>query len=73
MGNCSRCTGDFIEDYLLNRLSSDDADSFEVHLLICGQCRSAVEEQQDFCEALKGAFYGQMSITANGPPVLQTA
>ena len=52
----SHSTNDFIEAYVLNRLPFGAAEIFESHLLICGACRSAVIEQQRFCDGLKQAL-----------------
>ena len=45
-----------IEAYVSDRLEAAETETFESHLLVCGCCRQAVIEQDQFCDALKGVL-----------------
>jgi len=47
---------DFIETYVLGRLSQDQSASFEEHLLICPVCQAATAEAEVYVEAMQGAL-----------------
>ena len=59
IGLGSHSTNDCIEAYVLHRLPFGVAEIFESHLLVCGECRSAVIEEQRFCDALKQTLLSQ--------------
>ena len=41
------------ETYVLGRLGEKDEESYEAHLLVCDQCRSAVELIDEFIEVFR--------------------
>lgn len=46
---------DVLEAYALKRLSGNDLDTLEDHLLLCEDCRSRLEEAEDFVAAMRQA------------------
>lgn len=46
---------DLAEQFVFRRLSTVDMDQYEEHLLVCGECRSALEQVEDFIRTLRQA------------------
>jgi anti-sigma factor RsiW len=44
------------EAYVLNRLSPPELETYEQHLLICEECRVAVEEADNFIRLFRAAI-----------------
>lgn len=46
---------DYAEEYLLNRLSVSDRSQYEMHLLVCEECRQAFEKSEAFIRHIRRA------------------
>ena len=53
MSTCSIAETDHAEDYALRRLSASDNEQYEEHLLVCPQCRVALEQFEVFLSAAR--------------------
>ena len=45
-----------VERYCLGRLPAAESESFEEHLLICGQCRNRLRESERFVQSMRNAL-----------------
>ena len=53
--SCPTDSEDVAEDNVMDTLDAADLQVFEEHLLICEQCRAAVEAADTFVRAMRGA------------------
>lgn len=49
-------TRENVELYVLEKLSRDEFNGVEEHLLICGICRAALEQEENFISSIKAAI-----------------
>jgi anti-sigma factor RsiW len=52
---CSSDQEEIAEWYVMSKLPGDDARAFEEHLLICPNCATAVEDAEEYVQAIRAA------------------
>ena len=46
---------DYAEEYIFDRLTPDDKAAYEAHLLVCPECRAALEKTEAFIKLFRQA------------------